>query len=209
MHTNLRDLVTLDRRVNDAGLAVVGKLTPDDLDLPTPCAEWTLRDLLAHMTTQHHGFAAAARGNGADEQVWHVGPLADDPVAGYATSVADVDAAFDQAKDETEFLLPEMSASTPFPAAQAVSFHLVDGIAHGWDVARALGIEVEFDAEALEVGLQIAESVPDGEFRLLPGAAFRPVVPAGATPGTLDRIVAALGRSSSWSPAGGERGERR
>lgn len=29
---------------------------------PTPCAGWSLRDLLARMTVQHRGFAAAAAG---------------------------------------------------------------------------------------------------------------------------------------------------
>ncbi|MET7719101.1 maleylpyruvate isomerase N-terminal domain-containing protein, partial [Streptomyces sp. NPDC005407] len=45
----VRDSVTLVRRV-----------APADLPLPTPCEAWTLADLLAHMTAQHHGFAAVA-----------------------------------------------------------------------------------------------------------------------------------------------------
>jgi gas vesicle protein len=40
----------------------VTQLTPADLTRPTPCAGWTLHGLLAHMTTQHYGFAAAAAG---------------------------------------------------------------------------------------------------------------------------------------------------
>ena len=43
---------------------------------PTPCEGWTLADLLAHMTVQHRGFAAAARGLGADPDVWRVETVA-------------------------------------------------------------------------------------------------------------------------------------
>lgn len=44
-----------------ASVAIVAQVSERDLGRPTPCADWTLRDLLAHMTVQHEGFAAAAR----------------------------------------------------------------------------------------------------------------------------------------------------
>ena len=49
---------------------VVNTVTPADLDRSTPCAGWTLATLLDHMTVQHRGFAAAARGKGADAAIW-------------------------------------------------------------------------------------------------------------------------------------------
>src|SRR5256885_1255762 len=37
----------------------VERVTNSDLDRQTPCAAWTLADLLAHMIGQHRGFASA------------------------------------------------------------------------------------------------------------------------------------------------------
>ena len=56
---------------------IVNSVTPADFGRPTPCEGWTLFDLLAHMTVQHRGFAAAARGSGADPEIWRVESVAD------------------------------------------------------------------------------------------------------------------------------------
>ncbi|HEY0639365.1 MAG TPA: maleylpyruvate isomerase N-terminal domain-containing protein, partial [Pseudonocardiaceae bacterium] len=53
-------------RVMATSVAVVAGVSADDLGRPTPCAGWDLRRLLAHMTGQNHGFAAAAGGAGPD-----------------------------------------------------------------------------------------------------------------------------------------------
>lgn len=206
----------LDRAAVLATVELVCRVTPADLERPTPCDGWTLAGLLAHMSVQHRGFAAAARGNGEDLAVWRVGPPAADPVADYLAAASEVILAFgdgagggtgdDGAGDGTvlgrEFRLPEISASAAFPATQAIGFHLVDYVVHGWDVARSIGLEPHLDGPVLEAALRIARQVPDGEPRTRPGAAFRPSRPAPPDAPPLDRIVAALGRSPAW-PAGG------
>ncbi|MFD0887050.1 maleylpyruvate isomerase family mycothiol-dependent enzyme [Streptosporangium algeriense] len=90
-----------DRRAVPAGVDVVAEVTLDDLGRPTPCEGWTVADLLAHMTVRHHGFAAAARGTGADLEVWKVRPLGDDAVPLYTRAAEDVLAAF--AEDTPRF----------------------------------------------------------------------------------------------------------
>jgi uncharacterized protein (TIGR03086 family) len=193
------DIRELDSQAVRASVALVSRVTAGDLDKPTPCSPWALGELLAHMTVQHHGFAAAARGGGADPEVWQAPALASDPAAAYAEAADLVIAAF--AEDgllDREFSLPEIATSVTFPGRQAICFHLVDYTVHSWDVARSLGLEPDLDASVLAIALKIAEAVPDGPSRLEPGAAFGPgvAVPAGA--GTLDRIVSLLGRSPAW-----------
>jgi uncharacterized protein (TIGR03086 family) len=193
------DIRELDSRAVRASVEVVSRATTDDLGRPTPCSDWTLGDLLAHMTVQHRGFAAASAGGGADPAVWEVRALGDDPISVYADATDHLLAAF--AEDgvlEREFSLPEISTNHLFPATQAISFHFVDYVVHGWDVGRSLGVPFELDSELVEAALRIARTVPDGPRRLEPGAAFRPSLPApdGAAP--LDRIISALGRSPRW-----------
>jgi uncharacterized protein (TIGR03083 family) len=60
------DIVDLDTRVVRGTVALVSQAGPADLARPTPCAGWTLGDLIGHMTTQHYGWTAAAAGHGAD-----------------------------------------------------------------------------------------------------------------------------------------------
>ncbi|MFC9251861.1 TIGR03086 family metal-binding protein [Amycolatopsis thailandensis] len=191
------ELRFLDAIVTRTSLDLVAKITPADLTKPTPCSAWTLHGLLAHMATQHHGFAAAADGE-SDLEHWRLLPLGDDPVETYRASVNRVLNAFvphDLA--DRKFALPEFSTEVTFTAEQALGFHFVDYLVHSWDVAKTLGLPVKFEQEVLDAGLKFAESIPDGRNRTAPGAAFGPAV-AATGPSDLDTIVALLGRSPSW-----------
>ncbi|HET7017289.1 MAG TPA: TIGR03086 family metal-binding protein [Streptosporangiaceae bacterium] len=199
MSTNPQDnIVTLDAQAVRESVAIVDRVTAADLARPTPCAGWTLQDLLTHMMTQHYGFAAASTGDGGPAQ-WQLRPLGDDPVAAYRASAEHVLAAFavDGVLDR-QFPLPEIVRAPSFPARQAISFHFIDYVVHSWDVAKTLGIDVTFDQPLLDAALAVAQAVPTGRARLVPGAAFAPVVPwSGGT--RLDDILAILGRSPDWS----------
>jgi uncharacterized protein (TIGR03086 family) len=197
MHTTLAGIVALDALAVNASVDLVARARPADLARPTPCADWTLHGLITHMAAQHHGFAAAAAGDG-DPARWHPRRLGSDPVADYRAAAETVLAAFAaDAVPGRQFPLPEIAAGALFPAPQAVSFHFVDYVVHSWDVARTLGLEAHFAPDLLDAALDVARAVPDGEYRLVPGAAFAPTVtwPDGSP---LDQVVALLGRSPGW-----------
>ncbi len=193
------DVRELDRYAVLKSIDVVSRAGPGDLDRPTPCAGWNLGALLGHMTAQHHGFAAAARGQGADPAVWRVEPSGPDPVSRYARAAEHVLAAFaEPGVTGREVALPEISADRTFPAERAILFHFVDYLVHGWDVARALDLPYPVDAAVARAALAVALAVPDGPARLVPGAAFRPPVGVPDDAGEFDRVLAALGRPAVW-----------
>ena len=193
------DIVGLDARAIRASVQVVSQVSATDLARPTPCPDWTLAELLAHMTAQHNGFAAAAAGDGADLVHWQTGAPVADPVGEYTAAAARVTAAFAAAGALAgEFVLPEISPKLRFPAAEAIGFHFVDYVVHGWDVARTIGVEPGFDADLVHDALEQAARVPGGDARLVPGAAFRPGVAVPASAPELDQVVAMLGRSPDW-----------
>ena len=204
MHT-IQDIRPLHRIAVLASVDVVSLVTPEDLVRATPCAGWTLADLLAHMTVQHRGFAAAARGHGADEAVWRtdtvVAAVAADPGGVYADAATEVLDAFAGADVlEASFALPELGPGAAFPGTMAIGFHHVDYVVHGWDVARALGRSYELPDEVVAAAVPLAFVVPDGDFRTADGAVFGPAVPSTGESGDLDRILAHLGRSPQWQP---------
>ncbi|WP_030245237.1 TIGR03086 family metal-binding protein [Streptomyces sp. NRRL S-350] len=200
-------LIELHARSMESAADVVDAVRPGQLDLPTPCAGWTLRRLLEHCVGQHRGFAAAARGAGPDLALFADAPLGDDPAGAFRRTGFDLTAAFREADAAGRSLwLPEIRDGGPFPLAQAVGFHLLDTLVHGWDVAAALGTRegfvaaVDGDEELVAALLAVTESVPDTPEARAPGRAFRPGLPPGpgAGPGRFERALALLGRDPAW-----------
>jgi uncharacterized protein (TIGR03086 family) len=179
-----------DRAAVLTSVAVACQVRSSDLGLPTPCADWSVAELLAHMSVQHRGFAAATRGR---EAAWKPVVVAD-PVADYLSASGEVLTAFAEAG--SSFVLPEIGPA-PFPAEQAMGFHFVDYVVHSWDLARAVGVPVSFDDAVLAPALAVARQVPGGDARTRPGAAFAPALP-DADGSRLDRILTLLGRSPDW-----------
>ncbi|MDQ0380026.1 TIGR03086 family metal-binding protein [Amycolatopsis thermophila] len=184
------DIRDLDRRVLRTVDKIVSGTT--DLGLRTPCTGWTLGDLLIHQVSENHGFAVALReGSAAD---WHSGSLGDDPYRAYADSVdAFLSAAADDAVLTREVTVREFGT---FPGSVALTMHLVDSVAHGWDLARTFGVPYQPDAEAVHVALRFAERMrarprPDDDV-------FAPVLEVGPDAGELDRFLALTGRDPAW-----------
>jgi uncharacterized protein (TIGR03086 family) len=183
---------------------LVGTVTPADLDRPTPCKGWNLADLLSHMTAQHRGFAAAARGRGADLDAWRMDSVADavrsDPARTYADAARDVlDAFAAEGAVDAPFALPEFGENAVFPGAIAMGFHFVDYVVHGWDVAASLGVDYDVPAEVLAAALPLVLAVPDGDVRLLDNVPFDAALEPVDGAGDLDRILRHLGRRPDWS----------
>src|ERR1700712_2457627 len=191
----------LDRRAMDVTARIVPLITPEHYDHPTPCEGWLVRDLLAHIIGQYHGFALAASGRPTSVEAFRPRPVTADLVSSYTAAAALVTEAFaEHGVLDRKFYLPEIRDGGSFPAPQAIGFHLVDEVAHAWDLARSIGVPVDFDEQVLEAALSIAVRVPNDPASRGAGFAFAPAHPAEPGLATLDRIVALLGRRPGWTP---------
>ena len=180
---NIREL---HRRAVDGIRPVLARITPADLDRPTPCAGWALRALLEHMAGQDHGFAATVRATRTGEEVdvaaFAPRPVGADPAPALTAGLDDLVAAFAQVGDEDgPVLLPEFGTRAPVPVV--VHMHLIDTLVHGWDVAVATGQDTSAIAPEL-VAAAHRQLVPTAEMRRRYGAFGEqvevPVARAGA-----------------------------
>jgi uncharacterized protein (TIGR03086 family) len=168
-------------------LDVCGQLDAADLDRPTPCPGWTVREVLNHSIGVTAKFAAFAAGE-TDAPSAPVGDLVGpDHRSAVLLVVLDAGRAWAQADRGRLCRLPFGELT----AAQAAGVNLVDVLAHTWDVATATGLEVDCRDEVWEAATAAATVVLDPVRDPAHYGPARPVDP-GAPP--RERFLGALGR---------------
>ncbi|MEO6090298.1 MAG: TIGR03086 family metal-binding protein [Umezawaea sp.] len=181
------DLLELDRRACELNVSLIDGLSAAELDMATPCVEWTVLGLLQHQVDSTAGFTAGARGLPTDV----VGePVGDDPLGVYQAAVQEAWVAFDRAGMlDGEWEFPGFGRQS---GRVLVAAHFVDNLVHAWDLGRAVGQEYVFEEDMASAALRIVRNYPAGI------AAFAPPVSVGEDASVTDRLVARLGRSPRW-----------
>ncbi|WP_416973098.1 TIGR03086 family metal-binding protein [Streptomyces sp. 4F14] len=178
-------------RVQDAVGALVRATRPDRFALPTPCARWTVRDLLDHLVWENIVWGGLAEG--APPVGGHTGDhLGDDHAAAFASAAASARAAFRR---------PGMLERSfgPAPGRRVVEQLLVELLVHGWDLATALGHDRDLTPDIARAALPVVRELYGGLPRT-PGGSLGPERTAPAHAPALDQVAAFLGRSPG--PAG-------
>ena len=188
------DIVQLHERALDETARLVDAVRPDQMSLPTPCSDWDVRALLAHLAGGNIRYAGLTRGEPIKPGPARGGGpaadlLGDDPAGAYRRSAAAVDAAWrDPALLDRTFALP----IGVLPGRAALTLHLVETVIHGWDVARATGQRPAFAPDVVRTAMQFTQASAPGDRP--PGAAFAPSVPVADDLPEIDRLAAFLGR---------------
>jgi uncharacterized protein (TIGR03086 family) len=173
--------------------ALLANVKADQLDDPTPCASWQVRDLVNHLVGGSYFFAAAAKG----ESFGDGGDAPPDFASG------DFRAAYDEGSAQAiaAFSEPgamERTVKVPFgefPGAAWLGLASTDTFAHAWDLAKATGQDTDLAPELAEQLLAGArQSIPD-DIRGDEPMPFAPEkdCPDGAS--AADRLAAFLGRT--------------
>ncbi|WP_231976970.1 TIGR03086 family metal-binding protein [Streptomyces sp. 2323.1] len=167
-------------------LALVAAVRPEDLALPTPCAGWTVRQLLDHMVWENlMATSIAEDAPRTDHTADHLG---DDHLAAFADSVRAARAAFTGSG-----MLHRTYGPYEAPGAMIVQQVVVELLAHGWDLARATGAPTALAPEVAEETLAAARRIYGAAPRTA-GSSFAPERPAPAGASAADRLAAFLGR---------------
>lgn len=163
-------------------IAAVGD---DQWSNATPCAEWTARDLVGHVVSTQGMFLGFV-----GEETGEVPSVDNDPLGAWNAVRAVVQGNLDEpARATAEF--DGFFGRTNFETA-VDRFLCIDLIVHGWDLARAAGLDERIDPDDVARVQRAAESY--GEAMRSPQV-FGPAVepPDGADDQA--RLLAFLGRT--------------
>lgn len=179
---------------------LIVEVRPEHLDAPTPCAAWTVRDLLGHLVGVTRGLAQlGSAGSVTAEQLASGADVRDNGwPAAFAEARADVSIVWaDDAKLDEPYQLPFGELT----GRKALLLPVLEAVAHAWDLARALGDEERvLDAELAEFTLSFVDAfAPEGS-RSTGGGPFGPVLSAPTDAGPYERLAAQLGRRPDWAP---------
>jgi uncharacterized protein (TIGR03086 family) len=186
------DIVDLDERAAERLETIIAAVAPAAWTSPTPCPDWNVRDLVAHVVAGNVKYTGIARGDD-----WRPGAvevdLGDEPSATYRTTVKEMLEAWRQPGAlDREIALPRGQRGR---SEVALWIHLAETVVHGWDLARATGQDPAFDPEVVEATLaECLSRVPPERSE---GSAFREPVPVEASATPLERLAAYLGRNIS------------
>ena len=175
-------------------VGVVRHVRSDQLDAPTPCSDWTVRQLVNHQLTGALALGSAAR----KEQV--------PPPAGDSTADLIDDSWAARLEEAIGRLVAAWSEPSAWegsvslggnerPAAVVGGVVLTELVVHGWDLARATGQDPEWADDLLEsVRDNLAKRIEQGRQHGM----FGPEVAVSADASALDKLLGLSGRDPNW-----------
>ena len=186
------ELITLHRRAVEQWAARVAAVKNDQWGDPTPCTEWSVRELVNHLVAEELWTVPLLRGRTIAEvgSQFDGDLLGDDPL-GTARMAA----------DEAVAIVDEIAPSGGHvqlsygeeDMGEYVRQLCADHLIHGWDLAAATGGDTSLDPELVaEVGAWFAER--EGMYRS--GGAVGPRAWTAGDPQS--DLLAAFGRTSQW-----------
>jgi uncharacterized protein (TIGR03086 family) len=166
---------------------------------PTPCPNWSVRDLANHITAGNLLVTSLLGGaeRPAPEELARrqaTDFLGSDPAAAFRASADQLITAF---SDPEALERPIVMPIGTVPGAAVAGLRLTETVVHGWDLAAATGQPVPFSDEAVAGALAftsraLADLPPTNRAFAAPT-----IAPDDATP--LQQLISRLGRDGGWT----------
>lgn len=170
--------------------ATIAAVRPEQLADPTPCPEFTVEGMLAHLVMVPRRIAAVARGESPFSVEEPTGVTFDAWPALWADAAREVEAAW--AADDRLTTMMQLSWAV-LPGDVALKIYTNEVIVHTWDLAQGAGQRPAWDDDVLQLVLEtmhvgLAADDRGGE------VPFGAVVDVPADAPLIDRLVAWNGR---------------
>ncbi|HEX2267532.1 MAG TPA: TIGR03086 family metal-binding protein [Actinomycetota bacterium] len=143
------DIRDFHRRAAGAFGARVQAVRDDQWTLPTPCAEWNVRDLVHHLVHENRWTAPLMQGSTLEEvgDRFEGDLLGEDPKSAWQQSV-------DEAVKSVRAVPLNRTVHLSYGdvPARHYAFELAtDHLIHAWDLARAIGADESLDQDLVEL----------------------------------------------------------
>jgi uncharacterized protein (TIGR03086 family) len=148
------------RRAADGFRGLVAEVNDDQWQLPTPCDDWSVRQLVGHVAAGCQMAAKLAAGGDRNEAIALLGVdhLGDEPLQAVDAALEAQQQAFERPGVETQVF---HHPAGDMPGAQVYRFRLSDLLVHQWDLASAIGADDTLDPELVrEVWEGIQPMIP-------------------------------------------------
>jgi uncharacterized protein (TIGR03086 family) len=166
---------------------LVAGVTPEQWSAPTLCDGWDVRALVNHVTMGQLVFAAALQGQPRPDVTADY--LGDDPEGSFRQSSEILLTAFDLDG------VMSKTIKVPFgeiPGIGAMHLRMVEGLVHGWDLAKATRQPLSFPEEIAGTALVFAQNAISQVPR---EGRFADEQPVASDAPALEQLAALLGRS--------------
>lgn len=171
--------------------STVSRVEDDAWDRPSPCEEWTARDVLGHVISSEADFVTKV-GLSIDRSV----DVAADPLGAWREVRDGMQAILDD-PDNAGRTYESLGTETTL-AASVDQFLCFDLIVHRWDIARAAGEDIEIPADDIDAANAFLDTM--GQMFYDYGAsAPAKTVPDDSSPE--DKLLARAGREPRWTAA--------
>ncbi|MFE6025125.1 TIGR03086 family metal-binding protein [Streptomyces niveus] len=172
------------------------------LAAPTPCPDYTVRELLGHLVGLTLAFRDAGKkelGATTDTAPTDSLPQLDDDWRTVLPGQLDGLAAAWRSPDAWQGFTRAGGVDLPGEVAGIVALNEL--VVHGWDLARSTGQTYEVDRASLEATLSFLEpAAASAEAGEAPEGLFGPPVAVPADAPLLDRVIGLSGRRPDWRP---------
>jgi uncharacterized protein (TIGR03086 family) len=178
----------------DRMASLLESVSEDQFDLPTPCPEARVGDLVDHVGALTKGLIAVARKD-VDGSEAPVRPDAANLEAGWRDRIGGDLATLAEAwLDPGAWDGMTSAAGVALPGEVAGLVALDELVVHGWDIAVSLGQPYEPNLEDVEASISFVRAFDAPR----DGNLFGPVVPVPDDAAALDHLLGLTGRDPKW-----------
>lgn len=179
-------------RACDSTLSILAAVQTTDLGRPTPCASWTVGDVVNHILGGTAFFAELAEAGVVADRGDDPDRTAGDFSAALSQEASRLVAAFNAPGAMDKMMKMPMGE---LPGSVCAWIAASDIFTHGWDLAKATGQPTDLEPELAGMMLErVKQTLPDSMRGLEGQAPFGPRVEVAESAPPADQLAAFLGR---------------
>jgi uncharacterized protein (TIGR03086 family) len=179
-------------RASSAMADLLDRVPADQWTAPTPCAEWDVRGVVAHLVGMNLVFTAMLTDAPMPDPA--ADRLGDDPAGAWRKAAAELQAA---ASRPGVLDLSKQTRLGTTTGRERIRWRIADLLTHTWDLRQATGIAVDLPDELVEQALAFAHDRLPNQSR---AGRFGEPQPVSDTAPAIDRLAAFTGRTVPWTP---------